>query len=295
MPRPFVDRPVGDLAAARLVASQAATHWGLVEPVLLRAGMNAIYRSGDVVLRVSEPSAPAVASIELAEILLDRGLAVTRPMRTDVVESKGLSATAWEYVPKSNSAIDWQSVGKLVRRTHDIAASDLPVAYPLPRPADFPWWDFAALLDDVAAELDEPARAGIVAAIHRWPHWTDDVNSVLCHGDVHPGNVIMAERGPVLIDWDLLCWAPPGWDHAPMMTWQTRWGGEASWYAGFAAGYGRSMAGDQSAEAFAELRLVAATLMRLKAAIRNEAAMPEAQRRLAHWRGESDAPMWQAQ
>ena len=55
------------------------------------------------------------------------------------------------------------------------------------------------------------------------------------------------------------------------------------------------MAGDQSAEAFAELRLVAATLMRLKAAIRNEAAMPEAQRRLAHWRGESDAPMWQAQ
>ena len=57
---------------------------------------------------------------------------------------------------------------------------------------------------------------------------------------------------------------------------------------------GRSMAGDQSAEAFAELRLVAATLMRLKAAIRNEAAMPEAQRRLAHWRGESDAPMWQA-
>ena len=97
--------------------------------------MNAIYRSGDVVLRVSEPSAPAVASIELAEMLLDRGLAVTRPMRTDVVESKGLSATAWEYVPKSNSAIDWQSVGKLVRRTHDIAASDLPVAYPLPRPA----------------------------------------------------------------------------------------------------------------------------------------------------------------
>lgn len=295
MLRPFVDRPVADLDAAGLVAFQAAAHWGLDDPVLLRASMNAIYRSGDVVLRVSAPSAPAVASIELAEMLLDRGLAVTRPMRADVVESNGLSATAWEYVPKSNAAIDWQSVGKLVRCTHDIAVADLPARYPLPRPIDFPWWDFAALLDDVGAVLDESARAGIVAAIHRWPHWTDDAGSVVCHGDVHPGNVIMAERGPVLIDWDLLCWAPPGWDHAPMMTWQTRWGGEASWYAGFAAGYGRSMAGDQSAEAFAELRLVAATLMRLKAAIRNEAAMPEAQRRLAHWRGEPDAPMWQAQ
>ena len=51
MLRPFVDRPVADLDAAGLVASQAAAHWGLDEPILLRASMNAIYRSGDVVLR----------------------------------------------------------------------------------------------------------------------------------------------------------------------------------------------------------------------------------------------------
>jgi aminoglycoside phosphotransferase (APT) family kinase protein len=295
MQRPFVDQPVTDLGVAGRVAAEAAAYWGLGEPDLLRAGMNAIYRAGDVVLRVSAPSVPAVASIELAEMLLGCGLAVTRPVRSDVVESSGLSATAWEHMESTGAPIDWHAVGRLVRRTHEIEPSELPTGYPLPRPDDFPWWNFPALLDDVSNVLDDAARRGLVAAIERWPDWADASGAVVCHGDVHPGNVIMAERGPVLIDWDLLCSAPAGWDHAPMMTWHTRWGGPASWYSDFATGYGRSMIGDPSAEAFAELRLVAATLMRLKAAMRNEAAMPEAMRRLAYWRGESDAPAWQAQ
>ena len=47
--------------------------------------------------------------------------------------------------------------------------------------------------------------------------------------------------------------------------------------------------------AIAELRLVAATLMRLRAGRHDPAAMPEAQRRLAYWRGDPDAPTWRAQ
>jgi len=80
-----------------------------------------------------------------------------------------------------------------------------------------------------------------------------------------------------------------------MMTWAERWGGSPGDYENLACGYGRSLRGDDSAEAFAELRLVAATLMRVKAGIANESAMPEAQRRLRFWRGESNAPPWQAQ
>ena len=191
--------------------------------------------------------------------------------------------------------IDWRRVGEMVRQTHELAPGDMPDEYPLPRPIDFPWWNFPALFNDVGTALDDAAREGIDAAIGRWPNWADEAGSVVCHGDVHPGNVIMTVDGPVLIDWDLLCWAPPGWDHAPMMTWHSRWGGDASGYADFCAGYGRSMVGDPAAEAFAELRLVAATLMRLKAGMRNAAALPEARRRLAFWRADSDAPVWQAQ
>ena len=63
-------------------------------------------------------------------------------------------------------------------------------------------------------------------------------------------------------------------------------------YPAFAAGYGRSLADDPAAVAVAELRLVAATLMRLVAGISDPVAMAEAQRRLRYWRGDHDAPAW---
>jgi aminoglycoside phosphotransferase (APT) family kinase protein len=119
--------------------------------------------------------------------------------------------------------------------------------------------------------------------------------SVVCHGDVHPGNVIQSSEGPVLLDWDLLCCGPPGWDHAPLMTWSQRWGGEPGIYESFAEGIGRSMRGDPLAEAIAELRLVAATLMRVLAAQSNPAAVDEAELRLRYWRGDPAAPQWHAQ
>jgi Ser/Thr protein kinase RdoA (MazF antagonist) len=118
---------------------------------------------------------------------------------------------------------------------------------------------------------------------------------VLCHGDVHPGNVVATADGAVLLDWDLLCTGPAAWDHAPMMTWTERWGGAPGLYEAFAAGYGRSMRGDDVAESVAALRLVAATLMRLRAGRHDEAARAEAERRLRWWRGDADAPPWQAQ
>lgn len=293
--RPFVDRPITDVAAASDLAVAAAEYWELPEPVLLRAGMNAIYRSGDVVLRISEPSAPASASLKLAERLLEAGLRVTRPVRSDTFGSMELHATAWEHVESTGEPIDWRTVGAMVRTVHSLDASELPSEYPLPQPVDFPWWDFDALFAQIGHHLDDAARQGIEHAVERWPNWSDQTGAVVCHGDVHPGNVIMAIDGPVLIDWDLMCLAPPGWDHAPLMTWTERWGGEPGVYEEYAAGYGATFRTQPSAEAFAELRLVAATLMRVRAGMRNSAAMPEAQRRLNYWRGESDAPVWQAQ
>ncbi len=100
--------------------------------------------------------------------------------------------------------------------------------------------------------------------------------------------------GLLLLDWDLLCIGPAAWDHGPLMTWTERWGGEPGTYEAFAAGYGRSMRGDPVAEALAELRLVAATLMRLSAGRRQPGAAAEAEVRLRWWRGDPDAPAWQA-
>jgi aminoglycoside phosphotransferase (APT) family kinase protein len=46
-----------------------------------------------------------------------------------------------------------------------------------------------------ASRLVDPALAAALALI------PSDRSSRLCHGDLHPGNVIMSARGPILIDW----------------------------------------------------------------------------------------------
>lgn len=295
--RPYVDQRVGDHAAAQRAAQQAAQGWNLPEPVSVRHGMNAIFRCGEVVLRVATPSAPAEVSIALAALLGDHGIAVPAAVRSDPAEIGPYSITAWEHVLADGRSMDWRAVGEVVCRVHQLAIDDLPVGLPTPSPVDFPWWEHERLLDDVGDLIDDVAAAGIRAAIDRHAGWRDlaEIDPVVCHGDVHPGNVMMTEEGPVLLDWDLLCVAPPGWDHAPMMTWTQRWGGQAGVYDAFAAGYGWSAVGDRFGDACAELRLVSATLMRLSVGRTHPDAMPEAQRRLAAWRGDPDAPAWRAQ
>ena len=65
-------------------------------------------------------------------------------------------------------------------------------------------------------------------------------------------------------------------------------------YDAFARGYGRSMRGDPVTESLADLRLVAATLMRVRAGRTDPVAAAEAERRLRYWRGDPDAPVWTA-
>ena len=156
----------------------------------------------------------------------------------------------------------------MIARLHLIDPGDVAGGYPLPFCGDFPWWDFAAVMNEVGGDLDRRSRAAIRAAIARSLPLLDQQRAgdpVVCHGDVHPGNVIQSAQGPVLLDWDLVCRGPAAWDHAPLMTWTERWGGEDGIYEAFADGYGRSFRGDAVAEAIAELRLVAATLMRVRA------------------------------
>ena len=295
---PFVAAPPGTIESVTASARKAAAHWGFSEPRLLRMGMNGIFVSGDdVLLRVGRPTAPPEQAVALAAVLTTAGLRVPRFVRDDAFVTDEHAVFAVARVDEVG-AVDWGGVGEMIARLHRLDRDDIAARYPLPFCGDFPWWRFQSLLGDVGDDLDDRSRQAIEKAISRGlPLLAQqrDRTLLVCHGDVHPGNVIQAADGPVLLDWDLMCTGPAAWDHAPLMTWTQRWGGEPGIYDQFSAGYGRSFGDDPLAEAIAELRLVAATLMRVRAGRTDPTAANEAALRLRYWRGEHDAPMWHAQ
>ncbi len=295
---PFVAAPPGPSAAVAAAAGVAARQWGLPAPELLRLGMNGIFAAGDeVVLRVCRPSVPAEQALWLGAALARAGVRVPAAARPEVVRVGDLSVLAVERIHASGT-IDWREVGAMVAVVHALDPAMIAGRHPLPWCGAFPWWDFAALFAGIGDRIDDVAAGALRASVERnLPLLlaTRTTATTVCHGDVHPGNVVPTAAGAVLLDWDLLCNGPAAWDHAPLMTWTERWGGEPGIYAAFAEGYGRSLRDDPLGEAVAELRLVAATLMRVRAGLTDAAAATEAQRRLRWWRGDPDAPMWHAQ
>jgi Ser/Thr protein kinase RdoA (MazF antagonist) len=81
----------------------------------------------------------------------------------------------------------------------------------IPPPPEVPtlrgWVD--AWLRATSGKLPEPIVTGIRARLERLPP-----SDTLCHGDLHPGNVIMTAEGPRLIDWVGPVRAPAAYDLA---------------------------------------------------------------------------------
>lgn len=256
--------------------------------------MNALFTAGDdVLLRVGHVSAPGAAAVELSDVLADHG--IRTPLHLHCVPFEFGAYTVFAHRREHDTgAVDWRAVGEMVERLHRIAPDEIPPTYPQPWCGSFPWWDFPSILDDVGPLIDEPALEAMRTALDSDGRWSELVaDEVVCHGDLHPGNVVQTLEGPVLLDWDLLCRGPRAWDHSPLMTWTQRWGGAGGVYESFAAGYGGSLRGDRLAESLARLRLLAATLMRVRAGRHSLDARLEAEKRLGWWRGDSDAP-WSA-
>lgn len=295
--RVFVDRPVGDETAARRLAAELAAGLGRPSPRLVRAAMNATYAAGDLVIRVGRPTVAAARAYDLADALGAAGVRVPRPAPTRPVRTGGggLVATAWERVVTA-APVDWPAVGAMVARLHALDPADLAPGYPAPPATALPWWRFAELLGEAGPLIDAAARAGLTAAVARHAGWAAAAGGpggwVLCHGDVHPHNVVGGPDGPVILDWDLLCLGPPGWDHAPLLAMVARWGVESECYEGFARGYGADLSAEPVTATLTELRLVAATLLRVRAEGLGREPGSEAERRLRFWRGDPDAPAW---
>jgi hypothetical protein len=99
----------------------------------------------------------------------------------------------------------------------------------------------------------------------------------------------------VILDWDSLCLGPVAWDHAPLLTWEDRWGGQVGTYEAFAGGYGTDLSVSPVAQLLARVRLLAPTLNKIVQGAADPERATEARRRMRYWRGDPKAPPWRPQ
>jgi hypothetical protein len=265
--------------------------------------MNAVYRAGPCAIRICRPTTDPVVSLHVSRTLADLGLGVpvpydSRSFREPDIDPE-LWATTWEHVDHDPAAEpDWVAVGRMTRDLHDLDPGRLSAIHPLPVAGEFSWWDVAATLDEISACI-APARLNVLRSAHerlRWvlPHLRESIDDVVVvHGDLHPGNVVVERRSgrTVVLDWDLLALSRPQWDHAPLLRWEERWGGRLGTYSEFAHGYGDDLSDDVLARGIADLRLLVATVMRVRASITDPSTEDEANKRVGYWAG-TDVRPW---
>ena len=280
------------------LASLAARRHGIKDPIRpLRTSANHVFRAGDVVVRVAPQSADVSGQVALARRLLSEGIHVAAPLAdADVVDGAKLSL--WEYIDVDvRRAIDFEQLGEVLARLHRVAPARLRDVVALPFCGDAAW--LAVEQNLALAEAANVVDADGLAALRRecvaLRDWQDRARRdmlVVCHGDVHPKNVLMRGDEVVIIDWDAICIGPPAWDHAALIKWADRWGGAAGSYPDFARGYGADLRESSLAQELAAVRLLAPTINMIINAESNPACAAEANARMRYWLGDPAAPMW---
>jgi Ser/Thr protein kinase RdoA (MazF antagonist) len=291
-----------DAAQATEIVSRVVADRGIAGQIIpLRSGMNLVFRVGEVVLRVAPDDVDGQVHVELAQRLLAAGLPVVRPL-DDAVLVEGFVVTLWEHIDQpSHAAIDYRQLGAAIAHLHRLDVEELPSRLSLPWCGEAEWLQLESLYTLAGAtgvvnsdDLEVLARE--CAALADWQQQARTEPAVVCHGDVHPENVLMRRSGEVaLLDWDGICMGPAAWDHAALLTWEDRWGGEAGTYAAFAAGYGTDLRESSVAQLLARVRLLAPTLNKIVQGATDPERASEAQRRMRYWRGDPHAPPWRPQ
>lgn len=288
--------PAGETSARAVRAAVAvARAHGLrvTDPVILKDGSNVLVHMwpSAVVARVATTTAlarPGVAAWLAREIAMATHLAAAGapavPPADELPpgphEEDGMAIVFLRHVPHDPDAeVDPAVAGRLLAAIHDALdtySGSLPLLDPplgeVERVLDVLATAGALSPQDVSALRDDHERvAGEVRAC-RAP-----IRPL--HGDAHPGNILVTERGPVWADFEDCCAGPVHWDLACLARSAGRAGPRVL------AAYGPAAPPMDELEPFMEARRLQALVWWGLAALRFPHRRPAFEERLEDWRG----------
>ena len=139
---------------------------------------------------VYEAGVPSPAAGEIVEVNGRRGLIYERLEGVSMLQQ--LNARPW----LASKHARW--LAELHRQIHGQSITGLPS-----------YKDQLGRAIRNTPHLSQDVRKKVLAILQGLPE-----SQTLCHGDFHPGNILITKRGPIVIDWMTACAGTPGADVA---------------------------------------------------------------------------------
>jgi|694.fasta_scaffold11004_5 hypothetical protein len=240
MPPPHDPR----LDLARRTATDVVGRLGITGVALdvVRVGTSILFASttDGMLVRVEDrgDTASARRQVTVGRYLAECGVPAVVPLDDidqPVVTDTG-AVTLWRLEQLVPGEVDPATLGALARHLHGAttdagAGAGLPTLDPLGAVRRQLATAGVSTLDDVVADLAT-----------RWSGFATVMPTALVHGDLHPGNVLMTRRGPVLADLELAGVGPVAYDLVPAVVAVQRYGEPARSLAEYARAYGQPIA-----------------------------------------------------
>lgn len=207
----------------------------------LRIGRTGVFRLGDTILKVCPASWRTYESIEreIAVIhwVYKQGICVPEP-KSGVIEVGKHFVFASEFIAAEKEFSDWEEVGNTVRALHRLRPvnMELPdcqasIAAPLS----------GRITDLLQREQIDQSEAQFLRerfALGVETYNRDYASDVLCHGDLHSGNIIFTSNGPCFLDWEKAGLGLPAIDLSKIIGQQARGRLPQREFDAFLLGYG---------------------------------------------------------
>lgn len=243
---------------------------------LIKYTINAVYRVSPFVVRMNTNVEAAERSVANAGALAAAGAPTIRlaDIGPQPIRAGDWAATVWHEARTTGRVPEPVDLAGPVRAIHRLPSLGVdaqpwqPVAKArrrIERAVGASWMDRWSRVE-VGLERDD-----LLAALR---HRCDEVERALAevrwhlppgviHGDVHTGNLLMTEAGPVLCDLDSVATGPREWDLTPPAHGAVRMGRPRAAYAAFAEAYGfdiTTWSGWPTMRAIRDLQMATSTL-----------------------------------
>lgn len=279
-----------DEAQARAILAEAGLGR---DPELLALGENAVFATGDLVVKVgrdAELLGRARRELDVALWLAEAGVPAVRAAEPQPLSVEGHPVTLWQRLPDAVRPAEPRDLAELLRWVH--ALPEAPFA--LPR---------RELLGGVerwlrlAGDAIDPADAGYLrarrdgfarAAAALVPH----LPSGPIHGDALPRNVHVGPDGPVLVDLETFSADLREHDLVVMALSRDRYGLPTEAYDSFTEAYGWDVREWEGCSVLRGARETASCAWVAQHAPSNPKALAEFERRVASLRDGDETVQW---